>query len=347
MFTLKEDFLESLLRGMKAELLQQEEYAKLRQCDSVIEMKLYLVANGYHAELHREIGPIDPNSLVQLCTRKLLKSFNCLVSQASEPLASLLSYIRNSYMIDNVILIMAGAMRGRSFTDLFEKCHPLGLFDSMENLLITNDLSEIHRLVLIDTPISKYFNESLGRESIDESNVEFIRNSVYKAYIEDFVSFCNCIENNSEDLLDLLTFEADRRVITIIFSTFGTELSLNDKLKLFPTCGNLYPNGQLAIGSCMSADNVYSVLETYASRSRLFSRFKNAEPSSLDKILYEEECLLCESTFMRRSRYAVFVAYIKLFEQELRNIMWIAECIAQQQKFRIEEGLVICSKMNT
>ena len=39
---------------------------------------------------------------------------------------------------------------------------------------------EIHRLVLVDTPISTYFNDCLRNENIDETNIEFIRNSVYK-----------------------------------------------------------------------------------------------------------------------------------------------------------------------
>ena len=36
--------------------------------------------------------------------------------QASEPLTTLLNYVTHRYMIDNVILIMTGSMRGRSFT---------------------------------------------------------------------------------------------------------------------------------------------------------------------------------------------------------------------------------------
>lgn len=80
--------------------------------------------------------------------------------------------------------------------DLSEKCHPIGIFNSIENLMVANDMqyvtvarislfmttsvSEIHRLVLIDTPISGYFSECLGQHTLDETRVEFVRNSVYK-----------------------------------------------------------------------------------------------------------------------------------------------------------------------
>ncbi len=39
--------------------------------------------------------------------------------------------------------------------------------------------------------------------------------------------------------------------------------------------------------------------------------------------------------------YAVFFAYMRLGEQEVRNLMWISECVAQQQKSRIHDGVVM------
>jgi len=44
MFTLKEGYLEALVRGMKAELLHLEDYVKLRQCESLVDLKLFLAS---------------------------------------------------------------------------------------------------------------------------------------------------------------------------------------------------------------------------------------------------------------------------------------------------------------
>lgn len=60
----------------------------------------------------------------------------------------------------------------------------------------------------------------------------------------------------------------------------------------------------------------------------------------LDKILYEEEARRCMETYEQQFHYGVFYAYMKLREQEIRNVMWIAECVAQGQKGRINDGIV-------
>lgn len=34
-------------------------------------------------------------------------------------------------------------------------------------------------------------------------------------------------------------------------------------------------------------------------------------------------------------------AYLHLREQEIRNLMWVAECVSQDQKARVHEGIVL------
>ncbi len=53
------------------------------------------------------------------------------------------------------------------------------------------------------------------------------------------------------------------------------------------------------------------------------------ETQMLDKLLYEEEVKRCIMTFEQQFHYGVFYSYMKLREQEIRNIMWISECVAQ------------------
>ncbi len=64
------------------------------------------------------------------------------------------------------------------------------------------------------------------------------------------------------------------------------------------------------------------------------------ESQMLDKVLYEEEVRRLVLTYEIQFNYAVFYAYMRLREQEIRNLMWISECVAQDQKTRITDGIV-------
>ncbi len=70
--------------------------------------------------------------------------------------------------------------------ELLDKCHPLGMFDSIATLAVAQNMRELYRLVLVDTPLAPYFSDNLTYEDLDEMNIEIMRNTLYKAYLDDF-----------------------------------------------------------------------------------------------------------------------------------------------------------------
>ena len=96
----------------------------------------------------------------------------------------------------------------------------------------------------MDTPLAPYFQECLSEEDLNELNIEIIRNTLYRAYLEDFYKFCMGIGGTTAEMMGaLLRFEADRRAVNITINSFGTELSRDDRERLFPRIGDLYPVG--------------------------------------------------------------------------------------------------------
>lgn len=59
-------------------------------------------------------------------------------------------------------------------------------------------------------------------------------------------------------------FEADRRAIIITINSFGTELTKDDRAKLYPRCGKLNPDGLAALARADDYEQVKQVAEYYA-----------------------------------------------------------------------------------
>ena len=125
-------------------------------------------------------------------------------------------------MIDNVVLIVSGCLHNQHTPELLEKCHPLGMFEQLAALAVASNMQELYQLVLIDTPLAKYFEGSLSREDLTEMHLEIMRNMLYKSWIEDFHGFCGRVGGTTREVMsEFLSFEADRRAIAIPLNREG------------------------------------------------------------------------------------------------------------------------------
>ena len=252
-----------------------------------------------------------------------------------------MDYCTYGYMIDNVVLLVSGSLHDRDVGELLEKCHPLGMFDSIGTVAVAQSMAELYQLVLQDTPLGPYFRQRLTAEDLDEMNVELLRSTLYKAYLEDFCRFCERLGGATAEIMrGLLAFEADRRVINITINSLGTELSLDERRSLFPAFGELPPYGHAALGAAQDFDQVRQALEGFPFFRQLLARVSYGEAQMLDKVMFEREVAQCKLAFMQQFHYGSFYCYLKLREQEIRNLMWVSECVAQQQKSGIHDSVV-------
>ncbi|KAH3672032.1 hypothetical protein WICMUC_004479 [Wickerhamomyces mucosus] len=313
-------------------LLTSNQYINLTQCETLEDLKLQLSSTDYGNFLSDVSGQISTSTIQNKASGKLFDEFQYIRDQAVNPLKKFLDYITYGYMIDNVSLMITGTIHGRNKDEILERCHPLGWFETLPALVAAVDVQALQD-ILRESPLQQYFKESdlESAEILDDLNIEIIRNRLYKAYLEDFYKFAKHGLSDPDNVIltDLLEFEADRRTINITTNSIESDLTAREKVLLLPRFGKLYPDFSDQLAKADTAEAIRNIIEDVGDY-KLF--FDNSNGKSIEDHFYEREMNLCRDAFTQQFTFSTIWAWLRSKEQEVRNITWIAECIAQNQK---------------
>jgi V-type H+-transporting ATPase subunit d len=175
----------------------------------------------------------------------------------------------------------------------------------------------------------------LSHQDLDELNIEIVRNTLYKNYLEDFHNFVNTDSEitgtpTAEVMTEILEFEADRRAINITLNSFGTELSKADRKKLYPNFGRLYPEGSFMLSRADDIEGVRIAVDGVSDYKSYFeatgmgqnstgagnmSGGTGSDGKSLEDMFYQKEMEISKNAFTRQFTFAIVYAWVKLREQ--------------------------------
>merc|ERR1712130_41964 len=155
----------------------------------------------------------------------------------------------------------------------------------------------------------------------------------------------------------MLKMESDFRTMLVTLNALNTDLNTesnrSSRNALFPNFGYLYPEGTHEIGKAWDETTVRTSLEPYGEYLKLFDEVKQfyeaekkesnlavANFHSIEDLIYKENVKMYETSFEQQYHFGVFYAWVKLREQEIRNVRWIANMIVLGTKDRIDDTIM-------
>jgi V-type H+-transporting ATPase subunit d len=368
-FNVQDGYSEGIVRGMRSGFLTVDDYRRLAGAESLDDVRTALDDTDYGSFLQDEPSPLEISTIVTKAKEKMAAEFNYIKAQSVGGLIQFLEMVAVEKMIDNVVNLLQGTLNGKPADELLAKVDPIGWFEEMKTIPLM-DLSqgydEIYRTILIETPVGPYFEEflrSVASEDgkpvketevagiLTDSDMELMKSILKKAWMQDFYKFCQKMGGQTAEVMGhCLKVEADFRVLNITLNSLNTSLgssaNVAERNRLFPNIGYLYPEGTDKICKAWNQTTVRAALEPYIVYKDLFETVKmfydkerKAEAGaikrnnkSMEDMFYAETAKLYELTFDQQFHYGVFYAWVKLKEQEIRNLSWICNMIVMNKK---------------
>jgi len=376
-FNVNHGFTEAVVRGLRTGFLDNEDYTRLRTSDSLEDLRSALEETDY-GDFLRDEEKLHVSTISKKCYEKLADEFKYVKAQSVEPLTTFLDFIAREKMIDNLVVLVQGALNNKAPKDLEDKIHPIGKFDKAAMNMILSDsfdpqggFDDIYRIFLQDTPIGPYFAKFLEdknseddpqkgldkRGILSKQDLEIMKGLLKKAWLEDFHKFVLSLGGTTSEVMgDILKTEADFRVLLVSLNALNTHLSTNadraldDRNDLWPSFGYLYPEGQSALGKAYNESMIRDALNHPAKYLQLFDQVKSYYGAEVDQaakghqsmedLIYAENVKMYEMAFEQQYHFGIFYAWVKLREQEIRNVCWIANMIILQTKDHIDDTIV-------
>jgi V-type H+-transporting ATPase subunit d len=370
-FNADDGYSEALLRGFRKGILSDKEYIQLRNTTNLKDFKAVLLDTDY-SDYIKEYNETDISSLKMLLKKKLADEIDSVQSVAGPDLDKFIEMIRHKYMIDNVINIIEGIKNKTDKNVIESRNEPLGYLKEISGLLKLDfkKIDDLYEDVLIDTEVGVYFSKFLEEvlASSDNKSVstinnylqalkpEEIKNYLKKIWLEYFYQFCKTLNPTTSEIMeDLLKYEADCQAIQIVYNSlaYNNQFQEEERKKVIPYFGYLYPETTNLLIKTNSLEQLRQILQPFPYYYDLVRDIPDPKKTdefalqtglkTLDDLMFKESIKRYSIAFEQQFHFACFYAYIKIKEQEIKNIVLLAEMnsLEKDAGSKLKKGYIV------
>ncbi|KAH9385743.1 V-type H+-transporting ATPase subunit d [Nematocida major] len=319
------------VHGSRNQLMSREQYRTLETASTLEDLKLKLQTSVYGSCLMEETES-SLKSFKEAIYKSIEKQMKVTNSFATEKSSVLIDFYREKYQLDNFIYLWACKEESPKSLETALEIHPLGIYPGLSFIKVTQTPQDTWKYCLEHTSLCKYV-VGLSHEILKE-DIQYVRSILQKRYLELLYEFS--VKNNLI-LAELVQFEGDKRIIEVLYSSIDSTLSASDKMNLFPACSTFSDIHKDLLLGCKSIDELQGVLSTHSRHRNIIGNERGLEDA-----LTREEVRLCNKSFYIYDDPSVVYTHLTLQEIEVRNIIFLADCILQGNGSHMDEIVDVC-----
>ncbi|WUR04679.1 V-type proton ATPase subunit d (VATL2) [Vairimorpha necatrix] len=299
-------YLISSIFGKKLCLYKEEDYNSLKQCENLEEFSIKLMKNY---KFITEDMELTKNEIKKRLNMTLFYEYkSCLKSCQTDLLEIILNYWIGSHKIHNFFFLLQSKIADPDLEKSFEKIE-IGHFDALKTLKFCKDMHDVRIYCVENSFLRNYFYKLKWATEFKDNDFQNSQALFLKYLMED--TFLQ-LKNREIFMKEILKTEADRYIVDLTINTLNIK---TDRKALFPAITNF--DGR-TIDSFIKAETIEDV-----------GRFKSTD-------FIEKELERYRESFNIHNDVTCVYSYLKLKEQEIKNILWIIECVLQDRRSELE-----------
>lgn len=262
---------------------------------------------------------IDDNNI------SLDDNYNDNIYKSINPLKIILEYYIESHKIKNFFFILQSLSKNKDLDTLYNKID-IGDFDELKTLKFCKDMNDVQKFCIENCFLKKYYYKIKWNLEFKDNDFQKKQVLINKYQIEDIY---NKLKHTDLFILEIIKLQADRCIIDLTMNSLNNFFG-KDRLDLYPRICSLDSKTVESLSFVESIDDMKNILSNkYDINKDIYSELINKE---MEKY--------CESFKIFNDVSCVY-SYFKLKEQEIKNVLWIVDCILQGRRNEIDSLLNI------
>ncbi|KAH9410901.1 ATP synthase [Ordospora pajunii] len=320
----KYGFIISEINGKKEDILKEEDYNALKRCESLEEVAIKLTRKYPRLS---EGGIYTKPEIKKRLLETLKTDFDYYYGADDHGIRMILDYYMDFHKIQNFFYLLQCKQQDPNLDKSFEKIE-MGDFGALRTIKFSSDMDDVQKYCMENSFLKKYGGRVKFKKEFVDNDFQVLQTLFFKIHIEETY---RSLTADMEHMKSILKLEGDRQIIEITVNTLGSKDIIGKKrMDLFPAIHSmdLWMREQLSTAECI--DDIKNIL---AERYNFDTDISN--------VLIRAELLRYHESFSMYGDLSCLYAYFRIKEQEIKNILWIAECIIQNRRSAMDHLFVV------